>query len=63
MTLEQIVQANPQVDAVKLDATTEPDIRRYQIAEGFDPYTEPSEVRVVLALRSNETSHAEEYKG
>jgi putative transcriptional regulator len=37
VTLEELRKRKPQVDYAKLDATTEEDIRRYQIEEGYDP--------------------------
>jgi putative transcriptional regulator len=37
VTLEELHKRKPQVDYAKLDATTEEDIRRYQIEEGYDP--------------------------
>ncbi|MEA2840302.1 MAG: putative transcriptional regulator [Methylobacteriaceae bacterium] len=37
VTLEELRQGKPQVDYAKLDATTEEDIRRFQIEEGYDP--------------------------
>lgn len=48
MTLEQIRAAGPSFDEAKLDATTEEDIRRYQIEDGYDSDPAPTEVRVVL---------------
>ena len=37
VTLEELRKRKPQVDHAKLDATTEEDIRRYQIEDGYDP--------------------------
>ncbi len=37
VTLEQLRKRKPQVDYAKLDATTEEDIRSYQIEDGYDP--------------------------
>lgn len=36
-TLDDIIKSNAQVDRLKFDATTEEDIRRYQIEDGEDP--------------------------
>lgn len=47
MTLEQIMAREPQIDHAKLDVTTEEDIRRYQIEDGYDPDYQPEQVRVV----------------
>jgi putative transcriptional regulator len=48
MTLDQIRASKPKVDRAKLDATTEEDIRRYQIEDGFDPDAEPGPVEEVV---------------
>ncbi len=37
MTLEEIRAARPRMDAAKIAATTEADIRRHQIEDGEDP--------------------------
>ena len=47
MTLDEIKASRPKVDRAKLDATTEEDIRRYQIEDGYDPDWEPARVEVV----------------
>lgn len=44
MTLEEIKASRPKVDRAKLDATTEEDVRRYQIEDGYDPDWEPTRV-------------------
>lgn len=36
-TLEQIKASRPTLDRAKIEATTEEDIRRYQIEDGYDP--------------------------
>lgn len=48
MTLEQIKATKPKIDRTKLDATTEDDIRRYQIEDGYDPDYEPGQVTLVV---------------
>jgi len=40
MTLEEASARPLDIDRARLDATTEADIRRYQIADGFDPDAE-----------------------
>lgn len=37
MTLEDISVSRPEVDHVKIAATTEDDIRRHQVEDGDDP--------------------------
>jgi putative transcriptional regulator len=37
MTLAEILAGNPDVDLAKIDATTEDDIRRHMIEDGYDP--------------------------
>jgi putative transcriptional regulator len=51
MSLEEIRARKPTVDHAKLDATTEEDIRRYMIEDGYDPDFEPTEVRLVLPAK------------
>jgi putative transcriptional regulator len=55
MTLEEIRASNPRVDYAKLDATTEEDIRRYQIEDGEDPDAPLPAFRVVPTVRSVRT--------
>jgi putative transcriptional regulator len=52
MTLEQIKASRPSVDRARIDATTEDDIRRYMIEDGYDPDYEPDEVRLVLPAKA-----------
>ena len=47
MTLEEIKAGRPKIDRAKLDATSEEDIRRYQIEDGYDPDFEPVRMEVV----------------
>lgn len=50
VTLEEVKAAKPDVDRAKLRGTTEEDIRRYMIEDGYDPDFEPvSLVRLVPA--------------
>ncbi len=51
MTLEEIRASKPAVDQAKLDRTTEEDIRRYQIEDGYDPDYEPRQMRLVVPAR------------
>ncbi|MDP4023118.1 helix-turn-helix domain-containing protein [Methylobacterium sp. NEAU 140] len=37
ISLAELAKRPPRVDHAKLDATTEEDIRRYQIEDGYDP--------------------------
>ena len=37
MTLAEILGGKPDVDLAKIDATTEDDIRRHMIEDGYDP--------------------------
>lgn len=37
MTLAEILAAKPDIDLAKIDATTEDDIRRHMIEDGYDP--------------------------
>jgi putative transcriptional regulator len=37
MTLDQIKASRPSADLAKVDATTEADVRRYMIEDGYDP--------------------------
>jgi putative transcriptional regulator len=46
-TLEQIKASKPKLDHAKLAATTEDDIRRYMIEDGFDPDVEIKDYQVV----------------
>jgi putative transcriptional regulator len=48
MTLDEIKASKPKVDHEKLDATTEEDIRRYMIEDGYDPDEEPTGYEVVV---------------
>lgn len=60
VTLEELQAREPDIDEAKLDATTEDDIRRYRIEDGFDPDADipagadailpPREVRRRLAM-------------
>lgn len=47
MTLDEIMASPSRMDHAKLDATTEEDIRRYQIEDGYDPDFVPVQVTVV----------------
>ncbi len=37
MTLDQIKASRPYVDLAKVDATTEADVRRHMVEDGYDP--------------------------
>ncbi len=52
MTLEEIVASAPRIDHGKLAATTEEDIRRYQIEDGEDPDAPLPPFRVVPNVRA-----------
>lgn len=47
MTLDEIKASRPKLDRAKLDATTEEDIRRHQIEDGYDPDWEPTRVDLI----------------
>ena len=47
-TLNKIMAKKPRVDRAKLDATTEKDIRRYQIEDGHNPDTTPGSAESII---------------
>ncbi len=60
-SLKQIKAAKPKINAVKIDATTEKDIRRHMIEDGEDSNNEPSIVDIytpqVIRKRLGMTLH------
>jgi len=51
-TIAEVLASEPNVDWAKVDATTEEDIRRYQIEDGYDPDYEPDHVEFVCPPKS-----------
>lgn len=49
MTLDQAKARKGWVDHAKLDATTDDDIRRYQVEDGVDPDADLSSARLVVS--------------
>ncbi|CAA2156352.1 helix-turn-helix domain-containing protein [Methylobacterium brachiatum] len=43
ISLKEALERAPDIDRAKLEATTEADIRRYMIEDGFNPDAEPAE--------------------
>lgn len=41
-SLNEIMASPPDIDRAKLDATTDEDIRRYKLEDGFDPDARPA---------------------
>ncbi len=48
MTLDEIRAKRPKPDQAKLDSTTEEDIRRFQINDGYDPNAPPGDLETVI---------------
>lgn len=42
ISLREALERPSEIDRAKLNATTEEDIRRYQLEDGFDPDAEPA---------------------